>query len=161
MNLSHSTQPDRSGETFEIWLHFEPFSTDRDKLCPKEPYNSRSRKWKENENENTAHCSKARRKDTDPCSTWASPAERRAGRLPSSDWASPAQVSSAERRACLSDRLQTPRVWDGTRVELLRKAAATPLLFLSIPSQASRASPIRFSSSAQWVTDSAAWWMFT
>lgn len=44
---------------------------------------------------------------------------------------------------------------------LLREAAATPLLFFSIPSQPSRTSPIRFSSSAQWVTDSAAWWMFT
>lgn len=44
---------------------------------------------------------------------------------------------------------------------LLREAAATPLLSLSIPSQPSRTSPIRFSSSTQWVTDSAAWWMFT
>ncbi|ROJ36046.1 hypothetical protein DPX16_12671 [Anabarilius grahami] len=32
---------------------------------------------------------------------------------------------------------------------LLREAAATPLLLLSIPSQPSRTSPIRFSSSAQ------------
>lgn len=74
----------------------------------------------------------------------------------------PHQTGRSQLR-CMSDRCASVRATaeGGTLLASPRGSSYSLAFPLSIPSQPSQTSPIRFSSSTQWVTGSTTWWMFT